>query len=63
MSFKESFKGKASSMSQRGVSRVTKVRLDDNFEVRILKGEENLERGYDEGRGMNYYKLYFSKEK
>lgn len=63
MSFKESFQGKASSMSQRGVSRVTKVRLDDNFEVRILKGEENLERGYDEGRGLNYYKLYFSKEK
>lgn len=41
----------------------SKLILDDDFEVLIKKGEENIVRGYDEERGLSYYKLYFKDEK
>lgn len=63
MSFKDSFQGKADSISRRGVRTVTKIRLDNNFEISILGGEDNIERGYDEVRGQRYYMLYFDREK
>lgn len=63
MSFKDSFQGKADSISRRGVRTVTKIRLDNNFEISVLGGEDNIERGYDEVRGQRYYMLYFDREK
>lgn len=41
----------------------SKLKLDDDFEVLIKGGEENIEKGYDQDRGLSYYKLYFSEEK
>ena len=41
----------------------TKIKLDDDFEVLVKGGEENIVKGYDEGKGMSYYKLYFMEEK
>lgn len=38
------------------------IKLDDNFEVRMKKGTEALERGFDETKQMFYYKLYFKEE-
>lgn len=38
------------------------LKLDKNFHVYIHGKKEYLERGYDEEKGMNYYKLYFDKE-
>lgn len=43
-------------------SRISTIRLDDNFDILIRRGDENILRGYDEDAGMNYYKLYFEKE-
>lgn len=63
MTFKDSFQGKADTMARRAASAVTKIKLDNNFIISILGGEENLERGYDEERGMKYYTLYFEKER
>lgn len=63
MTFKESFCGKTESINKRGLKIVTKVRLDDNFEISILGDEKNIERGYDKERGKMYYTLYFDKEK
>ena len=63
MSFKDSFQGKAESISRRGVRTVTKIRLDNNFVISVLGGEENIERGYDEVRGQRYYMLFFDREK
>lgn len=39
------------------------IKLDKNFHIYVHGGEENLERGYDEERGMMYYTLYFREEK
>ena len=41
----------------------SKLKLDDDFEVLIKGGEENIEKGYDQDRGLSFYKLYFSEEK
>lgn len=41
----------------------TTIHLDSNFEVNIFGGEEFIEKAYDDEAGMNYYKLYFNKEK
>lgn len=62
MTFKESFQGKSEVLGRRKVSAVTRIKLDDNFEINVLGGEENLERGFDKQRGMRYYTLYFEKE-
>lgn len=63
ITFKESFCGKTESINKRGIKTVTKVRLDDNFEISILGDEKNIERGYDKERGKMYYTLYFDNEK
>ena len=41
----------------------TKLKLDENFEVLIKGGEENIIKGYDEEKRLSYYKLYFREEK
>lgn len=41
----------------------TKLKLDNDFEVLIKGGEENIIKGYDEDKAMSYYKLYFKEEK
>lgn len=43
--------------------KVRTIKLDDTAEINLLKTGGFIERGYDEARGMNYYKLYFSNEK
>lgn len=43
--------------------KVRTIKLDDTAEINLLKTGSFIERGYDEGRGMNYYKLFFAKEK
>lgn len=42
---------------------LTNIKLDDNFGISIRGGENLLEKGYDEKRGMKYYKLYFKEER
>ena len=39
------------------------MRLDSNFDIKIMGGEEYIENGYDEERGMKYYKLFYNTEK
>lgn len=63
IAFKESFSGKTESINKRGIKTITKVRLDDNFEISILGDEKNIESGYNEERKKKYYTLYFDKEK
>jgi len=63
VTFKDSFQGKSEVMGRRKVSAVTKIKLDNNFEINVLGGDENIERGYGEKRGMKYYTLYFEREK
>lgn len=41
----------------------SKLMLDDDFEILIKGGEENIVKGYDQDKGLAYYKLYFREEK
>lgn len=61
--FDESFQGKPESIKRRAVGTITTIKLDKNFDVNIHGGEQYIERGYDENRGMRYYKLFFNEEK
>ena len=36
---------------------------DGNFDIKIHGGEQFIEQGYDEERGMKYYKLYYREER
>ncbi len=38
------------------------LKLDKNFHIYVHGKRELLEQGYDEDKGMNYYKLYFENE-
>lgn len=38
------------------------IKLDKNFHVYIHGDRDKVERGYDEGKKLNYYKLYFNQE-
>jgi len=38
------------------------LKLDKNFHIYVHGKRELLEKGYDEDKGMNYYKLYFENE-
>jgi len=42
------------------------IRLDTNLELKVLldkeDGTKNIEKGFDEERGMSFYKIYFNEE-
>lgn len=38
------------------------IKLDKNFHLYVHGKREYLEQGYDEDKGMNYYKLYYNNE-
>lgn len=40
-----------------------RIKLDDTSEIYLLKSGPFIERGYDEEKGMRYYKLYFNEER
>ena len=42
---------------------MTTIRLDKNFDIHIHGGEQLIEQGFDNEKGMRYYKLYFIEEK
>lgn len=47
---------------QTGRSFKSCIKLDKNFHIYIHGKQERVEKGYDENRGLNYYKLYFENE-
>ncbi|TWI22178.1 nucleoid-associated protein [Sphingobacterium siyangense] len=38
------------------------IKLDKNFQISVHGKRELIERGFDEEKGMNYYKVYFENE-
>lgn len=57
------FKTEQLALKKLSFGNLTNVRLDDNFGISIRGGENLLEKGYDEERGMKYYKLYYKEER
>lgn len=59
----ESIQPSADALKKKAIGKLTKIKLDKNFELNICNLGELLERGFDKERGMNYYKLWFKDEK
>ena len=59
----EHFKTEPLALKKLSFGNLTNIKLDDNFGISIRGGENLLEKGYDEEKGMKYYKLYFKEEK
>ncbi|MEG1585421.1 MAG: nucleoid-associated protein [Bacteroidales bacterium] len=59
----DSFEVSEQALKRKGRGTMQVIRLDRNFDLRIHGGEQFVEKGYDEERGMHYYKLYFAEEK
>lgn len=49
-------------LKRKGMGTMTSIRLDRNFNIQVYGGDQLIERGYDEARGMYYYRLYFREE-
>lgn len=61
--FDNVFQSKPEAITRRATGSMTTIKLDNNFDVNIHSGEQFIEHGYDEQKGMKYYKLYFNEEK
>lgn len=49
-------------IKKKSTTKITTIKLDKNFVIKVKGVKELLEQGYDEKRGMKYYKLYFEEE-
>lgn len=63
MKFDERITGVKEAVKRQSLSRLITLKLDSNFDVKILGGEEMIEQGYDDVKGMKYYKLYYREER
>lgn len=59
----QSFNGRPEAVNRRIVNTITTIKLDSNFEINIHGNNELIEYGYDDVKGMKFYKLYFEKER
>lgn len=57
------FKPEQQALKKISFGNLTNIKLDDNFGISIRGGENLLEKGYDEERGLKYYKLYYKEER
>lgn len=58
----EKFESDNSSLKKTGLKKLTTIHLDDNYDV-IIRGANDIEKGYDEKRQKHFYKLFYEKEK
>ena len=63
MSMDKEFQSSQQAINKKRGTTLTSLKLDQNFDIRIHGGDNLLEKGYDEEKGMKYYKLYFKEEK
>ena len=63
VSIDKEFEVSSLAIKKKNAASMTTIKLDKNFDVNIHGGEQFIERGYDEEKGMRYYKLYFNEEK
>lgn len=59
----ETFETASTAIKRRPTGTMTTIKLNKNFDINIHGGKQYIERGYDEERGMYYYKLFFKEEK
>lgn len=62
MPIESSFSIANNAVKQMAASYKTVLKLDKNFHIYIHGKRDYIERGYDEDRGLNYYKVFFENE-
>ncbi len=62
MPLEDSFNISAASVKKQERVMRSVLKLDKNFHIYIHGARELIERGYDEEKGKNYYKVYFDEE-
>ncbi|MFZ4861424.1 nucleoid-associated protein [Sphingobacterium sp. Mn56C] len=62
MPFQENFDIATPAVKKMQSSYKSVIKLDKNFSLYVHGKREYLEQGYDEDKGMNYYKLYYENE-
>lgn len=60
--FQANFDIASAAVKKMAASYKSVLKLDKNFHVYIHGKREYIERGYDEEKGLNYYKLFFDQE-
>ena len=60
--FGEQFRISEQAVKKKAATYKSVLKLDKNFHVYVHGKREYIEKGFDEERGMNYYKLYFEQE-
>ncbi|MGX1753587.1 nucleoid-associated protein [Sphingobacterium sp. NPDC055346] len=60
--FQSNFDIAAPAVKKMASSYKSVLKLDKNFHIYVHGKRELLEKGYDDDKGMNYYKLYFENE-
>ncbi|WP_313418809.1 nucleoid-associated protein [Sphingobacterium multivorum] len=60
--FKESFQIAEKAVKKMESSYKSIIKLDKNFHLYIHGKREYIEKGYDEEKGMNFYKMYYENE-
>ena len=63
MCFDEEITISQQAVKKKTTTSITTVKLDQNFDIRIHGGEQMIEQGYDENRGLKYYKFYYREER
>ena len=63
ITFDKEFEVSSQAVRKKKVGAMTTIRLDKNFDIHIHGGEQLIEQGFDNEKGMRYYKLYFIEEK
>ncbi|GAA4513064.1 nucleoid-associated protein [Sphingobacterium thermophilum] len=62
MPFQANFDIAAPAVKKMASSYKSVIKLDKNFHIYVHGKREYLEKGYDEEKGLNYYKLYYENE-
>lgn len=63
ITFDDEIRISSAAVKKKAATSLTTVKLDGNFDIKIHGGEQFIEQGYDEERGMKYYKLYYREER
>ena len=62
LSFNNEFEVSTQAVKRKNRASMTTIKLDTNFDIHIRGGEQYIEQGFDEQRGMKFYKLYYNEE-
>lgn len=55
----DTFQMQANVANRKAISRMNILKLGNDFEIKLLNPQAEIEAGYDTERGLKYYKLYF----